>query len=125
MEPYRDLHVFDPVDAVLRPKHFPARGRDTIEFSRMNGANTVDTPGPFDDVVFTRYQHVGEDGKDGLAHYLPAFPDRLEIGKILNVSPRTIESHQYQIIKILNVKTGAKPGSPSNIELSRFNPRNA
>jgi DNA-binding NarL/FixJ family response regulator len=31
-----------------------------------------------------------------------------EIGKILNISPRTVESHKYQIMEILNVKTGAE-----------------
>jgi DNA-binding NarL/FixJ family response regulator len=31
-----------------------------------------------------------------------------EIGKILNVSARTVESHKYQIMEILNVKTSAE-----------------
>jgi len=31
-----------------------------------------------------------------------------EIGKILNISARTVESHKYQIMEILNVKTSAE-----------------
>jgi DNA-binding NarL/FixJ family response regulator len=31
-----------------------------------------------------------------------------EIGNILNISPRTVESHKYQIMEILNVRTGAE-----------------
>jgi DNA-binding NarL/FixJ family response regulator len=31
-----------------------------------------------------------------------------EISKILNISPRTVESHKYQIMEILNVKTSAE-----------------
>jgi DNA-binding NarL/FixJ family response regulator len=31
-----------------------------------------------------------------------------EIGNILNISARTVESHKYQIMEILNVKTGAE-----------------
>jgi len=31
-----------------------------------------------------------------------------EIGKILNISARTVESHKYQIMEVLNVKTSAE-----------------